>query len=100
MSGLSTRATYRPVSPVRGSSEWTFAGLPAAQHQRLPRPGLRDRIALRLLARRILELIRGDVFFWQSLQAAAILVAVPIPFVVNLFLDRYISGFTMGAVKG
>jgi multiple sugar transport system permease protein len=46
------------------------------------------------------ELIRGDVFFWQSLQAAAILVAVPIALVFNLFLDRFISGFTMGAVKG
>jgi ABC-type maltose transport system permease subunit len=30
----------------------------------------------------------------------AILVAVPIAFVFNLFLDRFISGFTMGAVKG
>ena len=46
------------------------------------------------------ELIRGDVFFWQSLQAAAILVAVPISFVLKLFLDRFISCFTMGAVKG
>lgn len=46
------------------------------------------------------ELIRGDVFFWQSLQAATILVAVPIAFVFNLFLSRFISGFTMGAVKG
>jgi multiple sugar transport system permease protein len=46
------------------------------------------------------ELIRGDVFFWQSLQAAAIAVAVPIAFVFNLFLDRFITGFTMGAVKG
>jgi ABC-type Fe3+ transport system permease subunit len=46
------------------------------------------------------ELIRGDVFFWQSLQAAAILVAVPIAFVFNLFLDRFISGFTMGAGQG
>ena len=45
----------------------------------------------------IWELIRGDVFFWQSLQAAAILVAVPIAFV---FLDRVISRFTRGAVKG
>jgi hypothetical protein len=27
-------------------------------------------------------------------------VAVPITFVFNLFLDRFISGFTMGAVKG
>jgi multiple sugar transport system permease protein len=46
------------------------------------------------------ELIRGDVFFWQSLQAATILVAVPIALVFNLFLDRFIAGFTQGAVKG
>ena len=45
-------------------------------------------------------LVRGDVFFWQSLQAAAVLVAVPVALVFNLFLDRFISGFTMGAVKG
>jgi multiple sugar transport system permease protein len=46
------------------------------------------------------ELVRGDVFFWQELQAAAVLVAVPIAFVFSLFLDKFISGFTMGAVKG
>jgi multiple sugar transport system permease protein len=46
------------------------------------------------------ELIRGDVFFWQSLQAATVLVAVPIAIVFNLFLDRFITGFTQGAVKG
>ena len=46
------------------------------------------------------ELIRGDVFHWQSLQAANIVIAVPIAFVFNLFLARFISGFTMGAVKG
>jgi len=46
------------------------------------------------------ELIRGDVFFWQSLQAAAIIVALPIAFVFNLLLERFIAGFTMGAVKG
>jgi multiple sugar transport system permease protein len=46
------------------------------------------------------QLIRGDVFFWQSLQAATILVALPIAFVFNLFLDRFIAGFTAGAVKG
>ena len=45
------------------------------------------------------ELIRGDVFYWQSLQAAAIFVAVPIAFVFNLLLERFITGFTMGAVK-
>jgi len=46
------------------------------------------------------NLVRGDVFFWQSLQAATILVAVPIAFVFNMFLERFITGFTMGAVKG
>ncbi len=46
------------------------------------------------------ELVRGDVFFWQSLQAATLLVAIPIALVFNLFLKRFIAGFTMGAVKG
>lgn len=46
------------------------------------------------------ELIRGDVFFWQSLMAAAIIVAIPVAFIYNLFLDRFIEGFTLGAVKG
>ena len=46
------------------------------------------------------ELIRGDVFFWQSLQAATVLVALPIAALFNLFLDRFVTGFTMGAVKG
>ncbi len=46
------------------------------------------------------ELVRGDVFFWQSLQAATVLVAVPIALAFNLFLDRFIAGFTQGAVKG
>jgi len=46
------------------------------------------------------ELIRGDVFFWQSLQSAVVLVAIPIALVFNAFLDRFIAGFTMGAVKG
>jgi multiple sugar transport system permease protein len=46
------------------------------------------------------ELIRGDVFHWQSLQAASLIIAIPIALVFNLFLARFISGFTMGAVKG
>jgi multiple sugar transport system permease protein len=46
------------------------------------------------------ELIRGDVFFWQSLLAAAVIVAIPVGLVYNLFLDRLVAGFTMGAVKG
>lgn len=46
------------------------------------------------------ELVRGDVFYWQSLMAAAAIVAIPIGFVYNIFLDRLVAGFTMGAVKG
>lgn len=46
------------------------------------------------------ELVRGDVFFWQSLQAATLLTAVPIALLFNMFLRRFIAGFTMGAVKG
>jgi multiple sugar transport system permease protein len=47
-----------------------------------------------------IELIRGDVFFWQSLLAAAVIVAIPVGLVYNMFLDRLVAGFTMGAVKG
>lgn len=46
------------------------------------------------------ELVRGDVFFWQSLLASAVLVAIPVGIIYNLFLDRLVAGFTMGAVKG
>jgi multiple sugar transport system permease protein len=46
------------------------------------------------------ELVRGDVFFWQSLQAATVLVAVPIALVFSAFLNRFVAGFTQGAVKG
>jgi multiple sugar transport system permease protein len=47
-----------------------------------------------------IELVRGDVFFWQSLLAAAVIVAIPVGIVYNIFLDRLVAGFTMGAVKG
>lgn len=46
------------------------------------------------------ELVRGDVFFWQALEGAALLTAVPIALLFNFFLDRFVAGFTMGAVKG
>ena len=46
------------------------------------------------------ELIRGDVFFWQSLMAAAVIVAIPVGIVYSLFLSRLVAGLTMGAVKG
>lgn len=46
------------------------------------------------------ELIRGDVYFWQSLMAAAAIVAFPVALLYNFFLDRFIAGLTLGAVKG
>jgi multiple sugar transport system permease protein len=46
------------------------------------------------------ELIRGDIYFWQALMAASVLVAIPVAILYNLFLDRFIAGFTLGAVKG
>ncbi len=45
-------------------------------------------------------LVRGDVYFWGSLMAACLVASLPIAFVYNLFLDRFIAGFTVGAVKG
>ncbi len=44
-------------------------------------------------------LVRGDVYFWGSLMAACLIASLPIAVVYNLFLDRFISGFTVGAVK-
>jgi multiple sugar transport system permease protein len=45
-------------------------------------------------------LVRGDVYFWGSLMAACFIASVPIAFLYNLFVDRFIAGFTVGAVKG
>jgi len=44
-------------------------------------------------------LIRGDVYFWGSLMAGCMIASVPIALLYNLFLDRFIAGFTVGAVK-
>jgi len=46
------------------------------------------------------NLVRGDVFFWQSLMAAAVIVALPVALLYNLFLDRFVQGFTTGAIEG
>ena len=45
-------------------------------------------------------LVRGDVYYWGSLMAACLITSIPIAFLYNLFLDRFIAGFTVGAVKG
>jgi ABC-type glycerol-3-phosphate transport system permease component len=46
------------------------------------------------------ELIRGDVFFWQSLMAATVIVAIPVALAYNFFLDRFVQGLALGGVKG
>src|SRR6266849_3126563 len=45
------------------------------------------------------ELIRGDVFFWGSLMAAALMVGLPVAILYNFFLDRFIQGITGGTGK-
>jgi len=44
-------------------------------------------------------LVRGDVYFWGSLMAACLITSLPIAFLYNMFLDRFIAGFTVGAIK-
>jgi multiple sugar transport system permease protein len=44
-------------------------------------------------------LVRGDVYFWGSLMAACLITSLPIALLYNTFLDRFIAGFTVGAIK-
>ena len=44
-------------------------------------------------------LVRGDVYFWGSLMAACLIASVPIAILYNLFVDRFVAGLTVGAVK-
>jgi multiple sugar transport system permease protein len=44
-------------------------------------------------------LVRGDVYFWGSLMAACLIASLPIAVLYNMFLDRFIAGFTVGSVK-
>ncbi len=44
-------------------------------------------------------LVRGDVYYWGSLMAACLITSIPIAVLYNVFLDRFITGFTVGAIK-
>ncbi len=44
-------------------------------------------------------LIRGDVYYWGSLMAACLVTSLPLAILYNFFLDRFIAGFTVGAIK-
>jgi multiple sugar transport system permease protein len=45
------------------------------------------------------DLIRGDLYYWGSLMAGALLVGVPVAILYSFFLDRFITGITSAAVK-
>jgi multiple sugar transport system permease protein len=47
----------------------------------------------------ITELIRGDVFYWGQLMAAALLGSVPVALIYSFFVDYYVAGLTAGSVK-
>jgi multiple sugar transport system permease protein len=44
-------------------------------------------------------LVHGDVYFWGSLMAGCFIASVPVAVVYNFFVDRFIAGFTAGAIK-
>jgi len=44
-------------------------------------------------------LVRGDVYFWGSLMGACLIVSLPVAVLYNFFVDRFVAGFTVGAVK-
>lgn len=45
------------------------------------------------------DLIRGDVFYWGSLMAGALIPSIVIAILYNSFLDRFIAGITGGAIR-
>ena len=45
------------------------------------------------------DLIRGDVFYWGSLMAGALIGSVPVAIVYAFSLDHFIHGLTAGALK-
>ncbi len=47
----------------------------------------------------ITELIRGDVFYWGQLMAAALLGSVPVAIIYSFFVEYYVAGLTAGSVK-
>ena len=47
----------------------------------------------------VTNLIRGDVFFWGSLMAGALIVSIPVAIAYNFFMDTFVRGITGGALK-
>ena len=45
------------------------------------------------------DLIRGDLFDWPGIMAAILIPSIPLALVYNVFLNRFIAGFTGGAFR-
>ena len=45
------------------------------------------------------DLVRGDLFDWPGIMAAILLPSIPLALVYNVFLNRFITGFTGGAFR-
>jgi multiple sugar transport system permease protein len=46
------------------------------------------------------DLVRGDVFEWGKIMAAALMAAAPPVLVYAFLMDYYVAGLTAGATKG
>lgn len=45
-------------------------------------------------------LVHGDVYHWGALMGGCLIASLPIAIIYNFFVDRFIGGLTLGAVKG
>jgi multiple sugar transport system permease protein len=45
------------------------------------------------------DLIRGDLVLWGSIMASILIPSIPLAILYNLFLDKFIAGFTGGAFR-
>ena len=45
------------------------------------------------------DLIRGDLFNWPGIMGAILIPSIPLALVYNVFLSRFITGFTGGAFR-
>ena len=111
--GARGRRARRRLLAAEGAAEDRLPGLAAGDPDRrhLRVLALRERVHLRVHVHSSTsdertisagvpnELIRGDVFFWQSLMAAVLIPSIPLALLYNAFLDRFIKGFTGGAFR-
>jgi multiple sugar transport system permease protein len=47
----------------------------------------------------VTELVRGDVFYWGSLMAGALIASIPVIVIYFFFTEYFVSGLTAGAMK-